>query len=201
MTDEQIEGTEAPAADAHQCAMCGVALTPSSTFSVSGHPACEKCVNQLEDEIAAKQAGATSMPMAVAGTLVGAVVAAAVWVGIVMSTNYEIGYVAVLVGYLAGKGAVLFTGGAHGRPLQVVAVAGAVFGLVLAKYAIFAHDLKEYAAEEYGEVLGYFDPQVTSLFIESLGETTGLFDLLWIFFAVTAAWRVPASPELEVTRA
>lgn len=201
MTDEQSVQAAAPTGGDVQCSLCGVALSAGSALSVSGHVACERCVAQLQDEVAAKQAGAASLPLAVVGTLVGALVAAVVWAGIAIATDYEIGYVAILVGFLAGKGAVIATGGAHGRTLQVIAVAGSVIGLLLAKYAIFAHEVKTYVLEEYGEAIGYLDTRTMQLFTEALTEMTSLFDLLWIALAVGAAWRVPASPELEIGRA
>jgi hypothetical protein len=58
--------------------------------------------------------------------------------------------------------------------------------------------VKVYVAEEYGETIGYLDGQTISAFGESLAEMTNLFDLLWIFLAVTAAWRVAASPTLHI---
>jgi hypothetical protein len=200
MTDEQIAEARGSATGELTCKLCGVALDPESVLTVSGHTACAKCVQQLETEVAETQAGVGSVPLALAGTLAGALLGAAVWAAIAIATDYEIGYVAVLVGFLAGKGATLATGGAHGRSLQQVAVVGALFGLVAAKYVIFAHAGKQYFAEELGEVIGYLDGRIASAFVESLREMTGLFDLLWIFIAVTAAWRVPASPTLNVAR-
>ena len=208
MTTENVgEQTTEPAtaegglaAGAATCSLCGIELEPGSNVTVGGHASCATCLEQLQSELAESQAGAGSVPLGLLGTLAGAGLGAAVWAGIAIATDYEIGYVAVLVGFLAGKGATLATGGAHGKPLQLVSAVGAVVGLLVAKYAIFAYAFKEYVAEEFDEVVGYLDPEILEAFFEALGEMTGLFDLLWIFLAVSTAWRAPASPTLRVEK-
>jgi hypothetical protein len=183
------------------CQLCGAALRPQTAFTVGGHVTCQACLDQLEAEIAEGEVDGARLPAALLGSLLGALVGAAVWAGIVIATDYEIGYVAVLVGFLAGKGAALATRGGHGPLAQKVAVVGALFGLVAAKFAIFAHVVKQFVFEEHGELIGYFDEQILANFPDFLvGEMTGLFDLLWIFLAVTTAWRGPASPTLHVAR-
>lgn len=193
-----VEVLDAP--DALVCQLCGVSLTPSSARSVSGHTACQRCLDQIEVELAEKEAGTSSVPLAAVGTLVGALAGAAVWAGVAISSGYAIGYIAVLVGFLAGKGATLATGGKHGRPLQIVAVAGAVIGLLVAHYAIFANGMHAMALEEEGVEISYIDPFITSNFVPYMQSRTGLFDLLWVFLAVSTAWRGPAGPQLSVDR-
>jgi hypothetical protein len=198
--DEELETDVGAGPIELVCQLCGVALTPATAHSVSGHAACERCLDQIQAEIAEKEAGSSSVPVAAVGTLVGALAGAAVWAGVSISTGYAIGYIAVLVGFLAGKGATHATGGRHGRPLQIVAVAGALIGLLAANYAIFAHGMHTMVLEEDGTVLSYLDPFITSNFMPYMQSKTGLFDLLWVFLAVSTAWRVPAGPQLTVDR-
>jgi len=183
---------------ATSCALCGARLPPDGGLFVGGHRTCQACIDQLAVELAEGEASSAQVPLGAAGSLVGGLLGAAVWAGIALGTDYEIGYVAVLVGFLAGKGATLATGGGHGQLLQVVAVVGALLGLAAAKYALFAHELKEYVASEFGETIGYLDEQVLANFPDYMGEATGAFDLLWIFLCVTTAWRGPASPTLQI---
>ena len=127
-----------------------------------------------------------------AGAL-GAVIAGAVWAVIVVLTDYEIGYLAVGVGFLAGLGVKLGSGDAHGVRLQWVAVGCTLFGLLAAKYFIYAHFFTSAAAEE-GVSIGYFNPVTLSAFPGMFFEMLSLFDLLWVFLAVSSAWRIPATP-------
>ena len=76
----------------------------------------------------------------------------------------------------------------------------AVFGLRAATYAIFAHGMKALAFEDQGVVIGYRAPFITTNFGAYMKSRTGMFDLLWVFLAVSSAWRVPAGPRLHVTR-
>lgn len=187
--------------DEPTCALCGVSLAGAQAYAVNGHPSCASCAEQIHAELLDKQAGGGAAPLGLVGALLGGALGALVWAGITLSTEYEIGYVAVLVGFLAGKGASLLTGGGHGRLLQVLAVIGAVGGLVGAKYAMFSYGFVEYVQAEYGETLGWFDPEIVEAFPEALREMTNAFDILWIVFAVGAAWRVPAGPRMSIEAA
>ncbi len=198
---EEVEPTGSPKAQgAHdECQLCGVKLAPGTARFVSGHAACAACVEQLQAEVSESEAGVGSLPTASLGALVGALLGAAAWVGIVIATEYEVGYVAILVGFLAGRGTVLASGGRHGKPLQVLAGIAAVLGLLVAKYALLAHYVVASAtADDPAAAVSYFDPFIVENFIPYLREDSSFFDALWIFFAVTAAWRQPASPSLHL---
>jgi len=183
------------------CQLCDAPLLPGDAMRVNGLPTCRACVVDVSTELAEKQADASSVPLGVLGALVGAALGAAVWVAIAIQSGYAIGVVAVLVGWLAGQGAVLATRGAHGRPLQGAAVIGAVLGLLAAKYGLFAADQAPLVAERDGTPVAYFTQRLVAGFFENLGESVRAFDVLWVFLAVTAAWRVPASPQVDVADA
>ena len=189
---EAVPGTD------DTCALCGTTVRPGGFVMLNGHVACRPCAEEVANEVADKQAGAGSVPMAAIGGALGAGLGAAVWAGISIATDFEIGYVAVLVGFLAGMGVKLLSGGAHGTPLQVVAVVFAIVGLVLAKYVIFANAFSEVVLESYDVQVGWFAPETREAFMEFAGEMFGGFDLLWVFLAATAAWRVPGSPQIEM---
>jgi RsiW-degrading membrane proteinase PrsW (M82 family) len=73
----------------------------------------------------------------------------------------------------------------------------AVFGLVIAKYFILAHlVISAPSGAELG--LSYFSPELFNLFLQNIGSSLSPFDLLWIAFALMAAWRIPAPSRIEV---
>jgi hypothetical protein len=125
---------------------------------------------------------------------VGAVVAAAVWALIVVLTDYEIGYLAVGVGFLAGLGVKLGSGDSHGVHLQWAAVGATLFGMIAAKYFIYAHFFTSAAQAEAGISISYFSPVTLGAFPGMFVEMLSLFDALWVFLAVSTAWRIPATP-------
>lgn len=197
MSDSSSQASVQPDTKVYTCALCETAVAPGGFVMLNDHITCHACADQVQAEIADSQAGAGSIPMAVAGGAIGAAVGAAVWAGIGIGTEYEIGYVAVLVGFLAGVGVKTLTGGSHGTPLQLAAVLCAVGGLLAAKYAIFAHEFTTVVREGFGMDLGYLAPETRDAFVEYSGDLFGGFDLLWLALAVGAAWRVPATPRVD----
>ena len=164
---------------------------------INGNPVCASCAAQVQAELEAEQQTGARFPIALAGGAAGALVGAIIWAIIVVVTNYEIGYVAVLVGYLAGQGVKLGAGKGRGQSLQIAAAGMSVFGLVIAKYFILAHFVvSDPSNTELG--LGYFSPGLFIVFLQNIGSSLSPFDLLWIAFALMTAWRIPAASKIEV---
>ncbi len=141
------------------------------------------------------------------GTLVKAVLAGVgaavaggvVWGLIVKWSEYEVGFVAWGIGFLAGMAVLTATGGRRGLPLQVIAIVSALLGILVGKYLSYAWVLQEVAKEETGGALqiSVFSRDMVDFFREDLGEVFGWIDLLWVALAVVTAWRVlaPEQPE------
>lgn len=174
------------------CTSCGFVVEGPLGGSV-----CARCLEQR----AAQTATAPRFPLALLGGAVGALLGAGVWTAISVFTNFEVGYVAVLVGFLAGRGVKLgagsvagsVAGSAAGKGLQVAAAGFALFGLVAAKYFTFAHFFAQSLAED-GVQAGPFHPEILAVFPHALPEMLSLFDLLWVALAMTTAWKGPARP-------
>jgi hypothetical protein len=146
-----------------------------------------------------------SLVPAMAGGGLGAVIGGVVWGMIAAGTGYEIGWVAWGIGWLTGVGVVTFARGRRGRPLQLVAVASAVLGIMIGKYFAFFSLLKEYVGQELGAEavaeLSMLSPGAIQLFGMSLTSLVTGFDLLWIFLAVGTAWGIPKVRGLEAKAA
>ena len=93
--------------------------------------------------------------------------------------------------YCAGK--------QRGKQLQILAAGLSVVGLFAAKYMLFAYFVVK-AAHEHGVEVGYLDSRLISLFPSSLGETLSVFDALFLFLAISAAYRVPKAPLISISR-
>ena len=156
----------------------------------------EEVVGHIHEELIkaadAEQPTSSSLMMAILGGLVAAVVGAGIWGGIVIATDYEVGFVAWLLGGLSGFAVVLASGGKRGLPLQIIAVLSSIAGILLGKYVMFHHAIKSLAPDEQAaETLSLFSMGLFKLFIENLGELLGGFDALWALLAVTTAWSIP----------
>jgi hypothetical protein len=193
---EISEAATAPVAEV-ACALCHANVSASSTKLANGHRVCSACALQLESELAQGSDRADDLPRAALLGALGALVGAAAWATVVVLTDFEIGYLAVLVGFLAGYGVKLGARGGHGKRLQQTAVACAAGGLLATKYFLFAHFFTTGAAKE-GVILGYFSPATLSAFPHFLGALLSPFDLLWIAIALSSAWRVPRAPRVVV---
>ncbi len=188
---------EPPVLGPMTCELCSAGITPGTEKFANGHRICPSCAAQLDAELSQGQASAEVLPRAAAFGALGAIVAAAAWAAVVIITNYEIGYLAVLVGFLAGYGVKFGAKGQHGKQLQRAALACTVVGLIATKYFIFAHFLSQAAAQE-GVSLGYFSPVTLKAFPSAIPSMLSPFDLLWLFLALSSAWRVPAPPRVNV---
>ena len=131
-----------------------------------------------------------SLLPAIAAGLVAAIVGGIVWGLIVKFSNYEVGFVAWGIGFVAGTAVVFATRGAKGTQLQVIAVVSALLGILLGKYLSFAFGVQE-DADAAGVSIGLLSSDMFTLFRENLDVVFSLFDLLWVGFAVFSAWRIP----------
>lgn len=170
------------------CALCAAPLS-QPPVRLNQQPVCGVSAAQVERELDAERAAPRFGRAALLGA-VGALIGAAVWAGIVVATNFEVGYVAVLVGFLAGQGVKLGAGAARGGSLQILAAALAVGGLAAAKHMTVAWTLE----------ISPLDPLAFQALGEVIGKLLSPFDLLWIFLAVGAAYRVPAQVAVAVER-
>jgi hypothetical protein len=92
---------------------------------------------------------------------------------------------------------VLGARGKKGRPLQWLAIACSVFGLLIGKYFIVAHFVVTGNTGWAGT--SYFDPRLVQIFFKVLPETLSPFDALWAFIALRVAWRIPKPTTIQVS--
>lgn len=150
--------------------------------------------NEMLVEAEKEELDSTTIPKALLAAGVAAVVGGAIWGLIVSYTDTEIGFMAIGIGLLAGYAVVWFTG-RKGLPLQIIAVGGALVGILIGKYLYFYDALKTYAIEEIGagaaEQITIFSIDVIQFFFENIFSFSSFYDILWIVFAVAAAWGIP----------
>lgn len=146
-------------------------------------------------------------PSVVSGLLGGAVAAIIggfLWALIVRLTDYEIGFMAWGLGLLAGGAVVVFAGGRRGRALQVVAVAASLAGILVAKYFIFVHVLREAVLKQYGAEqaasVTLLSGRIFGFFVEAFTSILSGYDAIWVVLAVLTAWRLPQGLGVRVPR-
>jgi hypothetical protein len=204
-----------------------VAAQPSRLESTSGGSSCPKCGSALGGNAVVcvkcgynKQTGkklSTSRESASASTqkkgsastlmkgtlfsFIGAMIGAGVWVGIIIATGYEIGYVAWGLGGAAGVGMAAGHEDDDGTTAGLIASVMAIVGIFAAKLFAFEHiksNFAEYAFE--GEELEGVDTAQLAEVSQQLGELfaqeitfMSMFapiDALFILLAVGTAYKL-----------
>lgn len=130
----------------------------------------------------------------IGGTLV-ALISGIAWGLVVSRIDFEIGFMAWGVGWLAGVGVVLFARGKKGAALQAIAVMASIAGIGLGKYVLFAEILRKVVLERSGAEAAarvtVLSAKVVGIFLQSLPQLLSPYDALWVVLAVLTAWRIP----------
>jgi hypothetical protein len=154
----------------------------------------ESIHGQLVKEADKEEFSTSALVIALVAAFVAAIIGGAIWGGIVILTNYEIGFMATGIGLLCGFAVTFFTE-KKGLPLQIIAVFAALAGILVGKYLTFFSVLKDILASEFGAAaasqVGIFSSDVVSFFFESFGDLLSFYDLLWVALAILAAWSIP----------
>ena len=179
------------------CAVCKKPTCKNCRTFAGGKPICGECRSKIEAEIADEKGDVPRLATAVVGGITGAIVGGGIWAVIALVTGFEVGYVALAVGWLAGMGTVIGSGGKKGVTLQGVAVVCSVLGLVLGKYFAVAHAIKTHV--EGAADISYFDSRLIQIFTENFGEFLGAFDILWLVLALGIAYKLPAPTRISMS--
>lgn len=119
-----------------------------------------------------------SIPKAVIAGCVAAVIGGLIWGGISKASGYEIGWVAIGIGFLCGI-AVRSIGKGHGPQFQIVAAATALGGIAFGKiFSILLYAKAKNLDPSLGEV------------IQILPQALSPIDALFVAIAVWQAWKV-----------
>lgn len=129
---------------------CGFCQRPlgSSYFELNGQPACEACRYKVEEEMATGPGMSGFFKAALAGAGAAAV-GAGIYYAVLALSGYEVGIVAILVGYLVGRAVHWGSRGRGGWPYQTLAIALTYLAIVSTYIPlIFQEFQKETSAAE-----------------------------------------------------
>ena len=144
----------------------------------------------------------SSMVRGVAGGIGAAIIGGVIWWVIVVVTDYEIGFMAVGLGFLTGFGVLLVSGGKRGVPLQAVAVVSGVLGIVLGKYFLYVYFLRQVVEEQFGRAAAstvtLLSGDVLDAFVTDFTVVFSGWDILWVALAIYTAWKIPSGSGLRI---
>ena len=177
------------------CAQCSKQVSGSQAFTYKTDKGetlylCEECRNTAEKDLKAETENPNLVMAGILG-FVAAVVAGAIWYAVSILTGYQIGYLAIGVGFLIGWAIVFGSGKKRGSVLQLMSAAITLVTLFTSQYFILLYYFRKYMLENPGEFPGYkgemflvspFNPEILQGMISPMGL------VIWgigIYFAFT----------------
>ncbi len=123
------------------------------------------------------------------GSIVG-ILGALLWYGAVVITTFEVGYLAVIIGWLIGKAVSVGSGNNDGLTLKLMSIGLAIVTMALAEYFIIHHYIVEAISmlDPTKQVPLFLDPSV-SLKMIGLGLQHDPWTVLFWLIALLAAYR------------
>lgn len=112
-------------------------------------------------------------------------VGTAIWVGITVATNFQIGYMAVGVGFLVGL-AMRLAGRGYGQPYQAIGAALALLGCALGNLFTGCVLVAREVQVSFGEVVSKLDVEMVS---EIMSVMFSPMDILFYALAAMAGWK------------
>ncbi len=132
-----------------------------------------------------------SLPLAVLAGLASSVAAAFIWAAVTYATNYQIGFMAIGVGFLVGY-AVKYLGKGMTPAFGVIGAAFALFGCLFGNFLTAFITLSQLEDSSVGVVLFAFLSS-PGLVLDIMKETFSPIDLLFYAIAVYEGYRLSFS--------
>ena len=157
---------------------------------------CASCASTVEQALEAETKN-PNLPTAILLGLVAAVAGGLIWYAIVALTNYQLGIIAVGIGYLVGLAVMFGAGRKRGPALQAIAVVITLIAMVVGEYFVVRHAVEEARATEGLTSLPLFLPVKAMFEFVYIGVKTDLLTLLFWAIALWAAFSVPGRRRLR----
>lgn len=180
-----------------KCTSCGVEIPEGEERVVKARKdpnsliiLCATCADRVSEVFEAKTK-TLNLKNALISGVVASVISAIVWYGIVAITSFQVGYLAIGVGWLVGQSIVIGSGGGRGIVLQGMSVALTTFAMVLSEYLIVRHVAVQVLAAEGSQQLPLLLPLDVALGMISHSISANPLTLLFWAIAVFTAYRIP----------
>jgi hypothetical protein len=143
------------------------------------------------------------LPVALLAGAGAALIGGLVWAGVVITTHYDIGFLAWFVGAGTGLAIIRVAGGPVSPAVRALAGVFAAGGIVVGKYVIFVHALKnalDALLAGQGRSVGYLDTHAMSVFVHNFGSIVRPVYALWVGLAFFAAVRTAGGRAIYTRR-
>ncbi len=125
------------------CAGCGKELKVEERHSFEGENGediyyCDECLAQINQAFE-EETKNPNILFAMVASVVAGLVGGFAWYWITVLTNYQVGYLAIALGWLVGVATCFGAGHKKGKALQLISVAATLITLLLAEFMITLH--------------------------------------------------------------
>ncbi|MGG0824946.1 hypothetical protein ABE099_18940 [Paenibacillus turicensis] len=129
------------------------------------------------------------------GAFLGILLSGAIWGGIAIATEYEVGYVALATGALTGYLVAIFAKKNVNFVHQLYAVVGSILGILFGKYVVISYS--------YNQIndIGYFDDVIWAVYKELIIGSLKPMDYLFFVLAIVTAWQFTKSTAKKAKKA
>ncbi|MCK4491383.1 MAG: hypothetical protein KAU03_02085 [Candidatus Altiarchaeales archaeon] len=156
---------------------------------------CPDCVSKIKKSVKAETENINWIGALILGTIA-ALMSALIWYGFVIMTNYQVGLIAIAVGWIVAQAIVFGAGHKRGIHLQLLSVGMTIIALASSEYLVIRHFSNQILAEE-----GYTIPLLISpdVMISAVFDSLSADPLTLLFWgiAIWTAFSVPASRSLK----
>ncbi len=183
------------------CARCEKALTEGDRVAAGDRAFCRSCYEVLTHELqqaVAQMSRDVNYPLATLGAVLGGAAGALAWWGFTVLTEIGFGLVAVVIGFLAGHGAVRFAGGKRSGGLQAIAVVVGALAFFAAAYLVNMTFINQALAARDGGWRVPFPPHSLDMFYRVVAVNFGVMKLVFLAIVVYEAWVIPRPPRLDL---
>lgn len=188
------------------CGNCGVGIQDGQEALLRGKgkqaataAICSNCASDLESALRAE----TENPNLLVALLLGLLAAlgsSLIWYGLVAVTGYQLGIIAIGVGWLVAQAVVIGAGRKRGLKVQAISIVAVVIAMALGEYLLVRH----YAIQAL-EIQGLTDipvllPIDVMLELIVAGIESDMLTLVFWGIAVYEAFTIPAQRKLQILK-
>ena len=173
------------------CVLCKVPICGNCLDLFEHNTICKGCHVKVLAEVANEKASEKDIPMALLGGLVGSIIGASLWALVALISGYQVGFVAIGVGFFAGHGVAMAVSKRKAFFLQIISAIFATFGILLGMMVTSVCEVvKYYSAKNFN--ISYFNSDLWLQVLKNLPKDFNFFSCLFIVIALFYSWRISA---------
>jgi cation transport ATPase len=183
------------------CEQCGNSIVEGGEFVLKGkrdnpdRTICQVCATVAENEIEAETRDINVLGAVFFG-IIAAVISALLWYAVVVITDYQLGIVAIVVGWIVAQAVIYGAGKKRGPVVQLISVVAIIFAMALGQYLIIRHFLIKAGFDNLPLLMNL---KLVYTFLVEVIKEDPLVLLFWLIAAIEGIV-LPAKRKLNLTR-